>query len=1078
MRNALIVVFIVACAPRVGAEESFAPEGRVPQDESAYGGLFPYGLRGSPVGYRGVPGGEQRVQAIRAAVAWLVARQTPEGSFDPTNLSWCNGEEKTTAPDGAGKKLYVIGATGMATSAILGAGYTPNGKHPYAKALRRSLAFLTKAQDKNGCLAQRNVQQYLYNHAFALLALVDAYAATGDPKIKAAVQRGVTFTELARNPYMAWRYGVRPGDNDVSMTGCNLLPLAALRKINRAASAVGLLEPVDVPGGAFQGARSFVEKVTDPAYGRVGYLVRGSGSARPSELLDEFPPEKTEAMTAVGMLVRLLAPDPSDKDDARLLELGMQRLSDVMPRWSNEGTRDFYYWYYGALACAALKTDRARAWDEAFVNAVLKNQRTDGGVCLYEGSWDSDTVWGPDGGRIYTTAILTLGLQAPDRMRDIRSGRADLVDALDDPAMEAPLRARVVRAVGRYRAKGAGRALAAAIAHEAEAVRASAVTALADLEDSAATTKLLVKALADSAAAVRQAAAQSLSRVTKIPPGSVPTVLAAMKSGDAPVRANLAWALRASLDDPAVAAAVRVLLKDASPLVKGAAARALWSHQPNPALIPVWTEVLAAKDHPEARAEAAHQLERVGKTAAAVAADSLRQALEDKDPWVRARAATALIAVAGSSRKVVGTLGALLSEPNLRVQIHSLTALAKLGPAAAPATGEVTKRARKGLASIRQLALRALRGIGPKAASAAPAVQYVAKHGPRRLRPAAKQVIAALDLQPTRALKVYVPALDSKDDELVLGAILGLQRVGAAAVPALTPLLDNRSAVKQVGALRVLVTLGSDAFPALNRLLVVLSEGKSAEARALAAATIGAIGPKARSAVTPLINQLNDKSVSVATAAAGALGAVGSDGDDVVKALTNLLGRKGKKGALARLRMAALSSLGKAGASGRTAIPQMMAVALNRDRSYAERKAAYEGLAGLGEWVLPAMKNALLGNDQAKAYVACRVIERVGPAAKALVPELIEYMGAHKAAHRDEAGDALAAIGKPALRPLVKLLKATLASVRRAAVRALGRMGPGAKSYAGAVRRMRRDGDPDVRAAAKEAYALIKPKKR
>ena len=43
----------------------------------------------------------------------------------------------------------------------------------------------------------------------------------------------------------------------------------------------------------------------DPDYGRVGYISRGAGVARPRELVDRFPAEKSECMTAAGIFQKV-----------------------------------------------------------------------------------------------------------------------------------------------------------------------------------------------------------------------------------------------------------------------------------------------------------------------------------------------------------------------------------------------------------------------------------------------------------------------------------------------------------------------------------------------------------------------------------------------------------------------------------------------------------------------------------------------------------------------------------------------------------------------------------------------------
>ena len=48
---------------------------------------------------------------------------------------------------------------------------------------------------------------------------------TGSAIYKGSAQKALDFIALARNPYFAWRYGVKPGDNDTSVTGWMMMAL-------------------------------------------------------------------------------------------------------------------------------------------------------------------------------------------------------------------------------------------------------------------------------------------------------------------------------------------------------------------------------------------------------------------------------------------------------------------------------------------------------------------------------------------------------------------------------------------------------------------------------------------------------------------------------------------------------------------------------------------------------------------------------------------------------------------------------------------------------------------------------------
>ena len=72
------------------------------------------------------------------------------------------------------------------------------------------------------------------------------------------------------------------------------------------------------------------------------------------------------------------------------------------------GKPNDYYWYYGTLAMYQLQGDYWRQWNAALQKTLLDRQIKEGPLA---GAWDTDTVWGGYGGRIYTTAIAALSLE-------------------------------------------------------------------------------------------------------------------------------------------------------------------------------------------------------------------------------------------------------------------------------------------------------------------------------------------------------------------------------------------------------------------------------------------------------------------------------------------------------------------------------------------------------------------------------------------------------------------------------------------------------------------------------------------
>ena len=280
--------------------------------------------------------------------------------------------------------------------------------------LAQGLAFLRTSQDSEGCFGAKFTGHYIYNHAIATLAMAEAYGMTGSPVYRESAQKALDFVAIARNPYFAWRYGVKPGDNDTSVTTWMMLALHRARLANTADLAAGRPPSFTIDEDAFEGAKAWVEKMTDPDFGRVGYQTRGTGPARPTDVVDKFPAEKSESMTAAGILIReILGEDPKKSS---MIAKGAALCEKTPPAWSpSDGSVDLYYWHYGMLALPAVGGRVWSTWQAALRVSVVDTQRRDTDFCMYKGSWDNVDPWGRDGGRIYSTAMALLCIEAPAR---------------------------------------------------------------------------------------------------------------------------------------------------------------------------------------------------------------------------------------------------------------------------------------------------------------------------------------------------------------------------------------------------------------------------------------------------------------------------------------------------------------------------------------------------------------------------------------------------------------------------------------------------------------------------------------
>jgi len=161
-----------------------------------------------------------------------------------------------------------------------------------------------------------------------------------------------------------------------------------------------------VDDGAFRGALSWIDKMTEPEFGRVGYQRRGGAAARTVENTEKFPAEHSESLTSVGVLTRIFAGQRNE-----FIEKGADLMTKKLPMWDiDKGTIDYYYWYYGTLAMFQIGGNRWKKWNRAMKTAIVDNQRLEKSKDEY-GSWDPMDPWSAEGGRIYSTTLNCLCLE-------------------------------------------------------------------------------------------------------------------------------------------------------------------------------------------------------------------------------------------------------------------------------------------------------------------------------------------------------------------------------------------------------------------------------------------------------------------------------------------------------------------------------------------------------------------------------------------------------------------------------------------------------------------------------------------
>jgi len=323
-------------------------------------------------------GGDSRTEAaVARALKWLAQNQSADGRWDASQYGAgvavdSFGQDR----NGAGAQADT-GITALALLAFLGNGQT-HLQGEYRKNIQHGLEFLLRSQGTDGNLAgEAKLFAMMYCHGMSLLAISEAYAISGDQRLKPYVERGVQFTLYAQNSSTGgWRY--RPGDRgDMSQFGWQVMALKSAE-----------LGGIPIPNRTRTGMHSFLVSVSSGSYGGLASYRQGERTSR--------------TMTAEALACRFFL---DQFDHPKLLQEATDFIVQEPPQ---DGKANLYYWYYGTLAMYHAKNKHWSTWNDSLKRQLLARQRLDGSL---EGSWDADTVWGGYGGQVFSTAMATLCLE-------------------------------------------------------------------------------------------------------------------------------------------------------------------------------------------------------------------------------------------------------------------------------------------------------------------------------------------------------------------------------------------------------------------------------------------------------------------------------------------------------------------------------------------------------------------------------------------------------------------------------------------------------------------------------------------
>ena len=312
--------------------------------------------------------------AVARGLLWLKNHQLPDGSWNFNHIS--SPQCDCTMPGRMTNNPYA--ATAMAVMAFLGAGKTHESGE-YQLEVRYGLDFLLAQGVRSGkgiCYyGELTGPPTFYTHGLVTIAISEAYAMTGDTRLRPAVTGAVEFLADTQDFGGGWRYF--PGQpGDTSVVAWQLMALKSAQ-----------FSRIAVPQKVFSGVDRFLGSTSSMRGSRYAYLPDRSN----------FP---TPSMTAAGLLSKMYL---GAKENHGGMRAGIQFLDEQGP-----DPTDMYYNYYATQVLHHWGGPEWDRWNNVMREHLINTQIRDGHAT---GSWDVADRHGYVGGRVYMTTLALLTLE-------------------------------------------------------------------------------------------------------------------------------------------------------------------------------------------------------------------------------------------------------------------------------------------------------------------------------------------------------------------------------------------------------------------------------------------------------------------------------------------------------------------------------------------------------------------------------------------------------------------------------------------------------------------------------------------
>lgn len=310
--------------------------------------------------------------AVTRGLKWLARYQNEDGSWSLDRFHLA--PRATGKETGQGRPSDTAG-TALALLPFLGAGRT-HEEGEYTEVVAKGLQWLIDQQRPDGDLRGNGIGR-MYAHGQAAIALSEAFAVSGDERLREPAQRALDFIVRAQHPAGGWRY--EPGQpGDTSVVGWQLMALRS-----------GTMAYLIVPQRTFEATGRFLDEAAcDPKSSQYSYMPGAGISHR---------------MTAEALLCRQYLGWPKDHPG---LQAGVDFLLDRHPPSTRRP--DIYYWYYATQVMHHMGGSNWERWNRRMRTVLVDLQETRE---PHAGSWAPAGEFSREGGRIYMTALAVCTLE-------------------------------------------------------------------------------------------------------------------------------------------------------------------------------------------------------------------------------------------------------------------------------------------------------------------------------------------------------------------------------------------------------------------------------------------------------------------------------------------------------------------------------------------------------------------------------------------------------------------------------------------------------------------------------------------